>query len=224
MEIASSLLTTLPLELREEIYSWLLPDRKLLSNNLPSNKAYITFQSLSRTCRYLHVEVLAYYFKNLTVTFVFPHDFKTSVDWLPAPAGILKRLQRVRLQINMFAGCPEGYGFGYDFEDKHQRHLECFLRQLMRAKEEDQSEQWLDSLVLSMRVCARDITQGNEGFQAERTRHVRMFDEIRQKVGNFEVEVRFPKPAVSEPRQLLPSWSRHSIWSSGINLQLSQRN
>ena len=186
-------LTTLAFELRQEIYSWLLPRDPQggpLVIELPICGVHHSLHGLSRSCRNLNDEIEDYYFRH--------HISKVSISTRSNEADktsvrILRRLRKLRFDLAIHTGYSDDLG-SRNIVGQQEWYIECFLRFLLSI-DGGHPRPRFKTVVLSWNVCRPKRSFVYTGpyafdrgkFQSERLKYLRLFDEIKGSARTFEV-------------------------------------
>ena len=180
-------ITTIPLEVRQQIYFNLQPELDKFCRFLLPGCIITDFKNLAESSRFFYDEVLDYYFQHITFETGFQYSpIRFPEDKLPIkPLKTLSRLQKLQITMKFHSGSESELEYV-------QSRLEGFLQRLRTAKV-DCAGQLLKRLLVSFhrdRIVDKNMfTITNiENVCVDYSIYMILLDEIKGEVENFSVE------------------------------------
>lgn len=185
-------LLSLPFELRQSVYSFLLSFEEPLPD-LINGEIVHDCRGLIESCHLFHEEASAYYFsKNIfRVSFA---NFRRKEDGTPAISPFaLGRVRRLRLELQIWTDGFEDYIIWQMNTMRYikiqKERIQSFIRHLEQSKS-GQDDILLDSLILSTNVeeILDSFSCGTYLLEDETSIYVELFDQVKERVNSFQAQ------------------------------------
>lgn len=147
-------LLTLPLEIRNQIYSYLLPPALHLNLVKDDMDGPLRQTNILRLCRHIHYEVFTYYYATNTFHLDLTEPAYAPNRFVSGTKALLKYIRRVR-NLHLVIGDDYYYSYSHSLSedadtlsDYAREQFEWFLKTVREANNGNGGGMWLTNLVI----------------------------------------------------------------------------